>query len=99
LDNAVKYSDGKIEIPLRLVDNEAIITIRDYGMGIPKFDLQKVRDPLFRSANVSSIQGVGLGVSLVERIISVHKGQLEIRSEEGKGTECIVSIPITKTGN
>lgn len=99
LDNAVKYSEGKIEIPLRTVDGLAIITIRDYGVGIPKADLQKVRDPLFRSTNVSSIQGVGLGLSLVERIMSVHEGQLEIKSEEGKGTECALILPIIKAGN
>lgn len=94
LDNAVKYSDEKIEIPLRVVDHSAIITIRDYGVGIPKQDLLKVRDPLFRASNVSAIQGVGLGLSLVERIVSVHKGHLDIRSDEGKGTECIITLPI-----
>ena len=99
LDNAVKYSEGRIEIPLRVVNQKAIITIRDYGLGIPKADIHKVRDPLFRASNARSIQGVGLGLSLVERIISVHKGLLEIKSEEGKGTECTISIPISKPGN
>ena len=99
LDNAVKYSDGKIEVPLRKVDHQAIIIIRDYGLGIPKPDLQKVRDPLFRSVNVSAIPGVGLGLSLVERILNVHGGQLEIKSEEGKGTECTISLPIIGTSS
>ncbi len=58
-----------------LKGSDIVIGIRDYGIGIPSSDLQRIRSPLFRAGNASSVPGAGLGLALVDRIVSVHKGR------------------------
>jgi signal transduction histidine kinase len=94
LDNAYKYSNDKIKITLTSKPKEIAITIRDFGIGIPSGELNQVRSPLYRGSNASTIPGAGLGLSLVDRIISVNNGQFEIYSEEGKGTACVIKLPV-----
>ena len=94
LDNAYKYSSGKINVSLATNDKEVIIAVQDYGIGIPASELNRIRSPLFRASNASSIPGAGLGLSLVDRIILVNHGRFEITSEEGKGTKCVIRLPL-----
>jgi signal transduction histidine kinase len=96
LDNAVKYSTGKIIVSNLRVGAHTHISIQDSGMGIPGHELARVRSPLFRASNTSAIPGAGLGLPLVDRIVKVHSGELEIISEEGKGTQCIIKLPTMK---
>jgi signal transduction histidine kinase len=96
LDNAVKYSAGKIIVKNMRVGDQTHISIQDFGMGIPGHELGRVRSPLFRASNTSAIPGAGLGLPLVDRIVKVHSGELVIVSEEGKGTTCIVKLPTVK---
>jgi signal transduction histidine kinase len=93
LDNAVKYSTTDVITTVDCSGHEAIISIQDFGIGIPSGELNRIRDPLFRASNVRTIPGAGLGLSLVDRIINVHAGQLDIISEEGKGTTVIIKLP------
>jgi signal transduction histidine kinase len=92
LDNAVKYSAQKIEAGLVRSGKEITIYIRDYGIGIPESELQRIRAPLFRASNASAISGAGLGLSLVDRIVEVHRGQLEITSKEDEGTTVSIKL-------
>ncbi|HEY3406208.1 MAG TPA: HAMP domain-containing sensor histidine kinase [Ohtaekwangia sp.] len=94
LDNAYKYSADEIHVSIQQSGEHLYISVADQGIGIPSQELQRIRSPLFRATNVVSIPGAGLGLSLVDRIISTHQGKLEIKSEEGKGTTCIVSLPL-----
>jgi len=93
LDNAYKYSAGAIHVSFDLKGSEVMISIRDTGIGIPASDLQRIRFPLYRAANVSSISGAGLGLALVDRVMMVHHGKLEIKSREKEGTECVIRLP------
>ena len=95
-DNAVKYSSGKIHAGIVRLGKEVVVTIRDHGIGIPAAEMHRIKTPLFRGLNVGDISGAGLGLSLVNRIMEVHHGQLEITSEEGKGTTCIIRLPVRK---
>ncbi|MBT1687811.1 sensor histidine kinase [Dawidia soli] len=95
LDNAYKYSSGDISVILSSTDRDVTIVIQDYGIGIPPDDLQRIRVPLFRASNAWSIPGAGLGLSLVDRIVWVHRGTFQIASEEGEGTRCTVRLPLT----
>lgn len=97
LDNAVKYSTEKIIVKLSLVPGLAVIDIQDFGIGIPAEELGRIRSPLFRASNVREIPGSGLGLSLVERIVSIHGGLLKITSEEGKGTSCTMKLPVGRS--
>jgi signal transduction histidine kinase len=94
LDNAFKYSSGQIKISFNRKGKDIVIGIRDYGIGVPSGDLQRIRSPLFRAANASKVPGAGLGLALVDRVVAVHRGVLEITSKEGEGTLCMVKLPV-----
>jgi two-component system sensor histidine kinase HydH len=70
--------------------NQAVIKIEDSGPGIPKENLSKIFQPYFSTKE----KGTGLGLSIAYRIISDHKGKIEIESELGKGTVFTVRLPI-----
>jgi signal transduction histidine kinase len=92
LDNAVKYSRIQISVTGKSFKNSVVIGFQDYGVGIPEADMLRVRSPLFRGSNVSDKPGAGLGLSLVDRIMRVHGGELDINSEENKGTLCEITL-------
>lgn len=94
LDNALKYSKDRVEVALEIIEDQAVVTIRDYGIGIPENELNKLCVPLVRASNATAISGSGLGLALVERIMRVHRGALVIESIEGQGTICRLSFPL-----
>lgn len=92
LDNAYKYSSDLIKIVIGHLDEEVVISIQDTGIGIPVAEFPKIHTPLFRASNARSRPGAGLGLPLVQRIMEVHHGKLEIVSREGEGTNCMVRL-------
>jgi signal transduction histidine kinase len=72
--------------------NEVRISIRDDGTGIRKEDLPKIFEPFFTTKR--SGQGTGLGMSICQRIIDNHGGKFMLNSEEGVGTEVIMTLPV-----
>ena len=96
--NAVKYSgDAKqpVELSLKQTNEATIVSIIDYGEGIPKEALESIFEPFYRADKSRSKKtgGFGLGLSIVKQIIEAHKGSVEITSEEGKGTQATISLP------
>jgi signal transduction histidine kinase len=83
--------EGKVEITSRSLQPDSIaIDIRDNGSGIPK----SVKDNLYVPFTTTKPKGLGLGLSIVKRIVRVHKGKVEIESEEGQGTLVHIELPI-----
>ena len=99
LDNAVKYTeaDGQIEVSCRSGRNEAIVCIRDSGIGIPPEELPKIWDRLYRGDKSRSQRGLGLGLSLVKAFVEAHGGRVEARSAPGKFSEFTVRLPTQAT--
>ena len=95
LDNSFKYSADKVSIHINEDNNFIIIKIADNGMGVSKFDLEKIKERFYRGKGSENIQGTGLGLSIVNEIINNHKGKFEINSDENKGTS--VSFTLKKT--
>jgi PAS domain S-box-containing protein len=101
LANAAKYSrpGGRVSIIGRRVGEEAVVTIRDTGIGIPADQLEQVFD-MFAQVDSSlerSHGGLGIGLTLVRRIIELHGGTVVATSEgTGKGSEFIVRIPLAR---
>jgi|tagenome__1003787_1003787.scaffolds.fasta_scaffold20938088_1 heavy metal sensor kinase len=97
LDNACKYSDRGTDIVIRTAkcDDEVHIEIGDSGYGIPENELNRVLDPFFRSfdAQRRGIQGAGLGLSIVQRIVVAFGARLKIESHIGRGSRFIVIFP------
>ncbi len=76
------------------------IRVADRGPGVPKDEQARIFEPFFRgrSAFASQIQGTGLGLSLVERIVEAHGGSIHVKSEPMKGAEFILRLPVAPAG-
>lgn len=98
IDNAIKYSEkGKIKIELRKIDDETVkIIVSDEGIGIPKEHQERIFERFYTVDKSRSRKsgGTGLGLSIVKHIILLHDGNIQVESEEGKGTKFIIHLPI-----
>ncbi len=98
IDNAVKYNKqgGSIEISLEQKNSFVFIGIKDTGLGIPKDKLNRITEEFYRvdESRSKDSTGFGLGLSIVKRIIELHKGSLEIESKEGEFTYVKIYIPL-----
>lgn len=94
MDNACKYSSDKsVEIQLAVIGKEIIVEFADNGIGIDSADMGKIFQPFFRARNAKTISGNGLGLSLTDKIIHLHRGTISIDSQLNKGTIVTISIP------
>ncbi len=98
IDNARKYTNegGKVSINVEKVNGKAQVTIEDTGIGIAKADIDKLFQKYFRidSSRSRQVGGTGLGLYVVKKIIELHQGQIEVKSEVGKGTQFIILLPL-----
>ena len=94
--NGCKYSKNQpVKIKTKIENNSIVIKVRDNGIGIPEKDQQHVFEPFFRASNTSDYEGYGIGLPLTLNIIRLHKGSIGIRSQQDKGTEIQVFLPIS----
>jgi signal transduction histidine kinase len=95
--NAIKYGadGGWIGLKARSAGKEVVISVSDRGIGISPAEQAHIFEPFYRAPSVISaqIQGAGLGLSLVQRIVEAHGGRIGVRSAEGAGSEFTVSLP------
>jgi signal transduction histidine kinase len=100
IENAVKYTPefGKIEIAVEFTNTFFKFKIKDNGVGIPEKDQKKLFSKFFRAENVMRMQteGSGLGLFIVKNIIIKHGGDITYKSQEGKGTEFVITLPMEK---
>ncbi|MGE0761677.1 MAG: ATP-binding protein [Bdellovibrionales bacterium] len=98
IENAIKYSgdNGKILVSTEEVEGRAVVQVADQGIGIPHDDLPHVFDKFFRSRNArhTEVGGSGLGLYLVKYFVELHRGQVEVESESGKGSTFTVKLPM-----
>jgi len=96
LSNAFKFTlEGSIEIGLRSTGHEAQLTVRDSGTGIAPDDLPHIFERFYRVANTRgrSYEGSGIGLALVQEMVKLNGGQIQVESEENRGSTFTVSIP------
>ncbi len=95
LDNAIKYSTQKIDMYLEENEHFTIIRVKDYGIGIPVFEIENIFERFYRVDKARSrvTGGTGLGLSIAKNIIKQHNGKIEVKSSEGRGTEVTLSLP------
>lgn len=96
LQNALKYSPADQTVTVRLAEvaNRLVITVTDRGIGIPQKDMAHVREPFSRGSNVADVGGVGFGLSIVDRSVTLLGGSFGLESIEGVGTTATVSLPL-----
>jgi len=95
LDNAIKYSTPNARIFIAASGNkqQALISIRDQGSGIPETDLPRIFEQFYTTSR-SSKNGVGLGLAIARRIIEAHGGSITASSKPGQGAVFTLSLPL-----
>mgnify|MGYP006082611855 CR=1 FL=1 len=88
ISNAFKYSVGKKNprLGIEFKSTEIVLSIKDYGLGIPEEQHLHLFEPFFRAENVTEIQGTGLGLSIAKEYVEVNKGSLSVTSTLGEGS-------------
>lgn len=103
LANAMKYSPkaDKVIVKKQLKANSVIISIQDFGIGIPKDYHTKIFEKFFRVSDVieKTYPGMGIGLHLCQEIIHRHNGEIWVDSEKGKGSTFYFSLPYIKKIN
>lgn len=97
ISNAIKFTPkgGDIRVCVRRQDTHVLIRVSDTGLGIPREALPKVFERFYRVRRPGKeIQGTGLGLPIVSRIVTGHGGRIEVESEPNKGTTFTVSLAI-----
>lgn len=98
ISNALKYSPAarKIEVSLVEADGAARFSVRDYGIGISEEDQRQLFEP-FQRAGLSkdTIPGAGLGLYVVQRLVSAHAGRIDVESRPGEGACFSVLLPMS----
>jgi signal transduction histidine kinase len=94
IDNAIKYSekDSTVTVKTTNDEDEIVISVIDYGHGISKSDLSKVKMKFFKANNTR--RGSGIGLAVADEIVSMHHGRLDIKSQLSKGTTVKITLPL-----
>jgi two-component system phosphate regulon sensor histidine kinase PhoR len=97
VDNAIKYSREKPELSVETSNagRDLMVVVSDKGIGIEKEYHRKVFDKFFRvpTGDVHDVKGFGLGLAYTKKIVELHGGTIELRSEKGKGTTFTIAFP------
>lgn len=100
IDNAIKYSVDDRHLVVSLLDRGPVIelSVRDRGIGIKQNEVSKIFDPYYRAefSDTESRRGAGLGLTLVQQIVSSHGGKIEVDSEPGEGSTFRLLFPKNK---
>ena len=98
LDNAIKYSepDGTIFLTLTRRGDTVVAAVRDQGRGIAPDDLEKVKQKFFKAKN--SVRGSGIGLAVVDEIVTALGGRVDITSALGQGTTVSIMLPVYHPG-
>ena len=98
LGNAVKYSPagGEIAVTLERAGTEAIIAVRDQGVGIPPEERTRIFEPFYRAAGAAAIgaAGLGLGLHISRGVVEAHGGRIWAEAAPGGGSLFRVALPL-----
>jgi len=97
ISNAIKYtpSGGEVEVRLECTKGEALLSVRDTGIGLSEQDRAQLFQEFFRSAEAKKMteSGTGLGLSITRKIVELHGGRIEVESAPGQGSRFEVHLP------
>ena len=97
VDNALRYTGpgGRVDVVVRLDDEEIVLAVEDTGPGIPTRDLPRIFERFYRVDRARSREtgGTGLGLSIVRHVVENHGGRISVESELGRGTRFEVRLP------
>jgi two-component system OmpR family sensor kinase len=100
VENALKFTSANDSLEVRALENgkAIVIEVADSGTGISSEDQSKIFEELYRGSNARSTEGSGLGLALVNRIVALHGGVVDVRSSQSqpRGTVFTVRLPVAK---
>jgi two-component system, OmpR family, sensor kinase len=94
--NAVRYSRGEplVDVSVNEEDDAVTVLIEDRGLGVPVEERQRVFEPYYRCSNASNVEGHGLGLYIVKKLVDLHQGTVSVSGREcGEGTTFAVRLP------
>ncbi|MBI2865458.1 MAG: PAS domain-containing protein [Chloroflexi bacterium] len=105
IDNAIKFSpkggpyQGRIDVAVDIAGDEAVVSVKDYGVGIPKEKQHRIFQSFYRAhaGTPFDFGGIGVGLFISKEIVTRHGGRMWFESEEGKGSTFYFSVPIGKS--
>ena len=101
VDNAIKYTPagGKVELSLVTASGQALVTVRDTGIGFEPGAAARIFEPFVRldAARGRDTGGTGLGLALVRSVVTAHGGAVEVESAPGAGSRFTIRLPLTSS--
>jgi signal transduction histidine kinase len=96
LDNAIKYNvpNGRVELSAAQNDLQAVIQVKDTGIGIPPEEQPRIWERLYRGDKSRHEKGLGLGLSLVRAVVQAHRGTVAVSSQPGQGAVFTIRLPL-----
>lgn len=96
LINAIRHSksEKQIEVALKTEQKDYLISVKDYGTGIPKSKVDHIFEQFYQAEN--DTQGFGLGLFICKTIVTLHKGKMWVKSKENQGSTFYFTLPIRK---
>ncbi len=101
IDNSIKYTrlGGKVKISCHVEDDHFFITVDDSGIGIPVGEQTRIFEKFYRIDKSRSSTGNGLGLSLALAYVTLHKGDIDVKSEAGRGCTFSIRLPLTQNAD
>lgn len=98
IDNALKYSDRNIKVQIKKVEEQLVISVTDYGAGIPDDEKDRVFERFYRmdKARSRNTGGTGLGLAIAKTIVNIHGGTITVNSKLGEGSTFAVTLPLNE---
>jgi len=98
IDNAIKYSNDQVDIHIdcRCEKRSLLLSIKDNGFGMSEKEIKNIFTNFERGDKVEGkgIDGFGIGLNYVNKVITAHKGRITVKSQEGLGSTFIIEIPL-----
>lgn len=99
LSNALKFTDrGWVRLRVDVVRGELIFSVRDTGRGIAREERERIFGEFVRLSSARGVDGFGLGLSIVDRLVKLLGGRISLESRPGEGSRFIVTVPVRETG-
>jgi len=95
IENAIRYSDGDIEVETRVSSNKkfAMVVVNDHGPGIPESELETVFEPFKQGDAARGSEGSGLGLAIIKRIVDMHGGRVQLLNRPEGGLSAQIYLP------
>lgn len=93
--NAIKFSPagGEVELAVQQTAQGVGLSVRDRGPGVPDAELESLFNPFFRGSNAARADGHGLGLAIVQRVVTIHGGEIHASNRDGGGLDVYLQLP------